>query len=178
LRLCYTGRMVEDKAPRDWIRAVASAYKRGAAIKAVWLGDGPLSDEMLALIAELGVSEAISLPGFESDRQRVMNLIGSSHLMPFTHITPESPRCLLEALMHSTPIVGYETAFSKDLVARNGGGMHVESGDFEALAEMIIRLDKDRKGLAQLVGNAAVDGKQFSSREVFRHRSELIKQHL
>ncbi|MGD0119517.1 MAG: glycosyltransferase [Candidatus Binatus sp.] len=178
LTLCYTGRMVEDKAPRDWVRAVASAYKRGAAIKAVWLGDGPLRDEMLALIAELGVSEAISLPGFESDRQRVMNLIGSSHLMPFTHITPESPRCLLEALMHSTPIVGYETAFSKDLVARNGGGMHVESGDFEALAEMIIRLDKDRKGLSQLVGNAALDGKQFSSREVFRHRSELIKDHL
>ena len=178
LTLCYTGRMVEDKAPRDWIRAVAGAYKRGARIKAVWLGEGPLLDEIQALIAELGMSEVISLPGFESDRQRVMNLIGSSHLMPFTHITPESPRCLLEALMHSTPMVGYETAFSKDLVARNGGGIHVESGNFEALAETLVKLDRDRESLAQLVRNAGLDGKQFSSKAVFRHRSELIKQHL
>ena len=124
------------------------------------------------------MSEAISLPGFESNRERVMNLIGCSHLMPFTHITPESPRCLIEALMHGTPIVGYETAFSKDLVAQNGGGMHVESGNFEAVAEMLIKLDRDREALAQLVRNAALDGKQFSSREVFRHRSELIKHHL
>jgi glycosyltransferase involved in cell wall biosynthesis len=178
LLLCYTGRMVEDKAPRDWVRAVAHAHKRGAQLKAIWLGDGPLRDAIAALVVELGVSEAIILPGFESDRQRVMNLIGSSHLMLFTHITPESPRCLLEALMHGTPILGYETAFSKDLVAKNGGGIHVESGNFEALAEMLIKLDKDRAALAQLVRNARLDGKQFSSREVFRHRSNLIKRYL
>lgn len=178
LMLCYTGRMVEDKAPGDWVRAVAQAYKQGARIKAVWLGNGPLREEIGSLVAELGVSEVISLPGFESDRQRVMNLIGSSHLMPFTHITPESPRCLIEALMHGTPIVGYETGFSKDLVARNGGGIHVESGNFEALAEMLIELDKDRPTLARLLRNAALDGKNFSSSEVFLHRSKLIKQHL
>lgn len=178
LMLCYTGRMVEDKAPRDWVRAVAHAHKRGARLKAIWLGDGPLRDEIAALVAEYGMSEVITLPGFESDRQRVMNLIGSSHLMLFTHITPESPRCLLEALMHGTPILGYETAFSKDLVAKNGGGIHVESGNFEALAEMLIKLDKDRAALAQLVRSARLDGKQFSSREVFRHRSNLIKRYL
>jgi colanic acid/amylovoran biosynthesis glycosyltransferase len=98
--------------------------------------------------------------------------------MLFTHITPESPRCLLEALMHGTPILGYETAFSKDLVAQNGGGIHVESGNSEALAEMLIKLDRDRATLAQLVRNARLDGKQFSSREVFRHRSNLIKRYL
>jgi glycosyltransferase involved in cell wall biosynthesis len=178
LVLCYTGRMVEDKAPREWVRAVAHAYKRGVRLKAIWLGDGPLRDEIAALVVELGVSQAIILPGFESDRQRVMNLIGSSHLMLFTHITPESPRCLLEALMHGTPILGYETAFSKDLVARNGGGIHVESGNYEALGEMLVKLDRDRAALAQLARNARLDGKQFSSREVFRHRSNLIKSHL
>lgn len=178
LRICYTGRFDQEKAPLDWIRAIAHAQSRGAKLSATWLGDGPLRMQAIALVNQLGCSDLIALPGFVSERQKVMNLIESSHLMLFTHIGRESPRCLLEALINSTAIVGYESSYSKELVSRHGGGLHVKSGDFEELGAVLVKLDRDRWLLADLIARARMDGRRFGGNEVFRARSELIIKYL
>lgn len=178
LRVCYTGRLDAEKAPLDWIRAIAFARDQGARLSATWLGDGPLRKEAVSLVKQLGCSELIALPGFVEDRQQVMDLVASSHIMLFTHIGPESPRCLLEALMHSTAIIGYESRYSKELVNKNGGGLHVRSGDFEELGAALVKCDRDRMSLAKLVGRARMDGRRFGADEVFRLRSGLIIEHL
>jgi glycosyltransferase involved in cell wall biosynthesis len=178
LRICYTGRFDHEKAPLDWIGAIAHAQSQGAKLSATWLGDGPLRMQAIALVNQLGCSDLITLPGFVSERQKVMNLIESSHLMLFTHIGRESPRCLLEALIHSTTIVGYDSTYSKELVSRHGGGLHVKSGDFEALGAVLVKLDRDRWLLADLIARARMDGRRFGASEVFRARSELIIKYL
>ncbi len=76
--------------------------------------------------------------------------------------------------MHSTAIIGYESRYSKELVSRNGGGLHVESGNFEELGAALVKGDRDRLFLAELVGRARMDGRRFGADEVFRLRSGLI----
>ncbi len=178
LEVCYTGRLAPEKGPLDWIRAIGHANTRGVKLRATWLGDGPLRAESLALVERMRLGDVISFPGFVEDRQRVMELIASSHAMLFTHLAPESPRCLVEALMHATPVIGYDTDHSKDLVKENGGGLHARPHDFRALGELLVGLNRDRSGLAALIRSAAMDGRHFGTREVFRRRSELIMQHL
>ncbi len=178
LRLCYTGRFDAEKAPLDWIRAIAYARDKGVRLSATWLGDGPLRKEAVSLVNQLGCSEIIALPGFVRERQQVMDLVASSHVMLFTHIGPESPRCLLEALMHSTAIIGYESGYSKELVSKSGGGLHVPSGNFEKLGAALVQCDRDRPFLAELVARARMDGQRFGADEVFRQRSGLIMKHL
>jgi hypothetical protein len=44
-----------------------------------------------------------------------------AHVFVFTHVTPESPRCLLEALVSGSPIVGYKSAFAEEVTTGRGG---------------------------------------------------------
>ena len=118
------------------------------------------------------------MPGFAADRRAVFAALRAAHLFLFCHKTPELPRCLIEALVSGCPIVGYEGAFARDLVAGHGGGLLVARDDVAALAAALTRLAADRARLGELIADAAADGAPFTDTAVFRHRSELIRRHL
>lgn len=178
IRLCYAGRMEPMKAPLDWIKAVERAHRLGVDLKATWLGAGSLLDEMQRMITERGLSSVIELVGFESDRDKLLKKIRESHLMLFTHITSESPRCLIESLISGTPIVGYQSDYADDLAKELGGGEFVPVGQWELLGDLLATLSRDRARLARLIQQAGENGKRFNSEVVFRERSELMKAYL
>lgn len=178
LRVCYAGRMDPMKAPLEWVRAIAKARELGANLEAVWLGEGSLRNEMEQLIRELGLTDCIRLAGFERDRSKLLQQIRDAHLMVFTHITPESPRCLIESLICGTPIVGYSSHYAEDLVKGSGGGQFVPIHNWQQLGEQLKTLADDRRRLAQLIQQAAASGTHFNDEVVFRERSQLIKSQL
>jgi len=178
LRICYAGRINPMKAPLDWVRAIGAARDAGVNVQATWFGEGELIDEMKSLIAELKLEQCIKLYGLERDRQKLLQQIRESHLMLFTHITPESPRCLIEALISGTPIVGYDSSYVQELTQSHGGGVFVPIHDWHKLGEQIVALDRDREKLAQLIQQAGINGSRFNDKAVFAERSELIKKHL
>jgi glycosyltransferase involved in cell wall biosynthesis len=178
IRICYAGRLDPMKAPFDWVQAIETALKLGVKLQATWIGDGSLFEQTQAMIAQRGLGNAITLLGFESDRQKVLQKIRESHLMLFTHITPESPRCLIESLTCGTPIIGYESHFASDLVKDFGGGMFAPIKDWQQLGELLLGLSSDRQQLSQLIQQAGKNGTRFHDQAVFQERSHLIKQHL
>jgi glycosyltransferase involved in cell wall biosynthesis len=178
IRLCYAGRMEPMKAPLDWIKAVERAHRLGVDLKATWIGAGSLMNEMQRMIAERGLESVIELVGFESDRDKLLKKIRESHLMLFTHITPESPRCLIEALISGTPIIGYQSYYAEDLVKDMGGGEFVPIRQWERLGDLLVTLSSDRHQLARLIQQAGENGKRFNSEVVFRERSDLMKAYL
>ncbi|WAL58372.1 glycosyltransferase [Thermocoleostomius sinensis] len=178
LRICYAGRMVDMKAPLDWIRAIAHAQQLGAPLEATWYGEGPLRPAMEQLIAELGLQNVVHLAGFERDRQALLQKIREAHVMLFTHITPESPRCLIESLICGTPIIGYHSAYPEDLLRGKGGGCLVPKQDWQQLGKTLHDLAMHRPRLVQLIQQAAANGEQYSDEFVFQERSRLITTHL
>jgi glycosyltransferase involved in cell wall biosynthesis len=178
IRICYAGRIDAMKAPLDWVQAVERARDSGVDLHATWMGDGALFDEMKAAIAQRGLNSCIELTGFEQNRERVLKTIRESHLMLFTHITAESPRCLIEALICGTPIIGYHSKYVEDLVKDFGGGMFVPVKDWKQLGDLVVALSKDRQCLSQLIKEAAENGARFNEEVIFRQRSELIKSNL
>lgn len=178
LRILYAGRIAPEKAPEDWLKALGKLSEIGVEFQAVWAGDGPLRDTFIRHLCDNNLSGLVNAPGFISDRSQIAQLYRQADLFVFTHITPESPRCLLEALKFGVPIVGYDSAFARDLISRHGGGVLFPCGDWEALAHGVATLVADRDQLMSLKEKAARDGKCFTSQAVFSERSKLIKKYL
>jgi glycosyltransferase involved in cell wall biosynthesis len=145
---------------------------------AKWYGDGPLIEELRHLVSDRGLSAWISFPGNVTVRSEVLDIFRAADLFVFCHLTPESPRCLMEALMSGLPILGFESAYASDLTSQYGGSATVPIGDVGALAELVTRYVSDKDARYNLSRAALHSGRQFSEQSVFRHRSELIKQFL
>jgi colanic acid/amylovoran biosynthesis glycosyltransferase len=177
LRIAYAGRLDPMKAPLDWLRALGAARDLGAEFEAVWLGDGPLHDDFHARLDQLGLRDYVRAPGFIAERATLLAELRRAHVFVFTHITPESPRCLLEALISGSPIVGYQSAFAEELTADHGGGAYVPLGDWQALGAKVAELATNRARLAGLIAKAAENGSRFNDEAVFRERSELIRRY-
>ena len=154
------------------------ARRLGADLKATWLGDGSMRDAMREEVERLGMSDVIALPGFVSDRDRVIRAIREADLMPFTHTEPESPRVLIEALMSACPIVGYDRPHPRDLISGHGGGVITPLGDWRAMGASLAAIAADRARLADLMRRAWQDGSRFDSDAMTRGRSSLIRERL
>ena len=178
IRICYAGRLDPMKAPFDWVQAIETALNSGVKLHATWMGDGTLFEQTKEMIAQRGLNEAIDLLGFESDRGKLLQRIRESHLMLFTHVTPESPRCLLESLTCGTPIIGYESHYALDLLKDFGGGMVVPLNEWQQLGELLVTLSQDRQQLSQMIEQAGRNGARFHDQTVFQERSALIKKYL
>jgi glycosyltransferase involved in cell wall biosynthesis len=177
LRIAYAGRLDPMKAPLDWLRALGTARDLGAEFEAVWLGDGPLHSEFQASIDQLGLRDRVRAPGFIAERATLLAELRRAHIFVFTHITPESPRCLLEALVSGSPIVGYSSAYAEELTTGRGGGAYVPLGDWQALGAKVAQLARDRSRLAGLIVEAAENGSRFNDEAVFSERSALIRRY-
>lgn len=178
LKIVFAGRADPMKGPLEWIEVLDKLAKDGVDFSATWLGNGALLDDMKHAVQAAGLEDRVSLPGFVTDRQQVLDALRDAHVHMFCHKTPESPRNLIEALISGTPIIGYDGAYARDLVNGHQGGEFVEIGDVDSLSELVKAIDADRPHLAQLIEDAYNDGKIFSSDAVFKHRSDLIKEFL
>ena len=176
LRVCYAGRLDPMKAPLEWLRALALAKAAGGArVEATWFGEGAMLEEARAECARLGLGEVVQFPGFLADRAALLMAIRRAHVLVFTHVTPESPRNLLEALVCGTPIVGYANAYAAELIEERGGGGLVPLHDVAGLGGLVAELAADRERVVSLVRAAAANGRRFTDAAVFAERSELVK---
>jgi glycosyltransferase involved in cell wall biosynthesis len=177
LKIIYAGRAHFEKGIMDWIDALDRARAIGVSFKASWYGDGPQLEEARSKVQLLGLSDDVLFPGSISDRGWLLGEIKDADLFQFCHLTPESPRCLIEALICGTPIVGYDRPYPADLIARHGGGM-LTASEPGALAQSLGKLFADRSELSALQQRAFEDSWDMIDEEVFRHRSHLIKSNL
>ncbi len=178
LRIVYTGRADPMKGPQDWVEVLHKVQAAGVDFQASWIGDGIALDQMRAQIAQSGLGDRVTTPGFLADRGALLETLRAADIFLFCHKTPESPRCLIEALVSGTPIVGYDGAFARDLIHAHGGGVLSPIHDTDALARQVVALAQSPRRLADLIRNAAADGAPYDDVSVFRHRSDLIRDHL
>jgi glycosyltransferase involved in cell wall biosynthesis len=178
LQIGYVGRSDPMKGPLDWIEALSGLEKRGVDFDAFWMGEGSETEAMKARAVELGLQGHVKFLGFVKDRQEVLERYRQAQVFFFCHKTPESPRCLIEALISGTPIVGYSGAFAEDLISGHGGGRLVAMDNVTALTDQLEQLAHDRRTLGELIKAAAKDGAPYDDVSVFKHRSDVIKRHL
>lgn len=178
LRVCYAGRTISMKGPELWLDALERVVAQGHDIEATWLGDGDMLAKMRQRVAEGPLTGKVRLEGFVSDRDHVIDTIRRSHVLLFCHVTDESPRVLVEALLSGTPLVGFRDPYAESLVTESDGGILVQRGDSLALSEKLATLARDRDALCALIDRAAASARHLTRSKVFAHRSELVRTYL
>ncbi len=176
LKVVYFGRASAMKAPLQWIEVLKALSDNNVEFTATWYGDGEELEALKQKINEYNLDDCITAPGFCSDHGFLMQELKKADIFLFTHVTPESPRCLIEALVCGAPIIGYESDYTKNLINKYGGGSLVKIGEIQKLANTIFELNKDREELATLTKQAAENGKRFNDIAAFKERSDLIKE--
>jgi glycosyltransferase involved in cell wall biosynthesis len=137
----FAGRLIPEKQATAIVPAVAHARKRIPALRAEIFGDGPERGEVLRLIDEYGLGEAIQAPGFvESDRiqeavRRALCLVFPSRREGYGLVVVEAA-----ALGTPTIVIRAPDNAAVELITEGENGLIAASAEPEELGEAILRV--------------------------------------
>lgn len=168
-RLCYqkhfdalikTWRIVADRFP-DWTLDI-------------WGGNGPLSENLKSLIAELNLEKHVILRGETPD---ISSRMAESSMIISTSVFEGMPLVLLEALSAGLPIVTFNYKYGADEIVTDGeNGYIVEEDDLDTLAERIGRLISNEELRIKMGENAYIASQKFHPEVIAGRWMDLFRQ--
>ncbi len=145
------GRLSTQKAPQNFVRALARVLERRPEVRFVIVGDGELRDRVERLARRLGVESRLTILGYRDD---VPELLPALDVYVLPSLWEGLGRSLTEAMYTGRPVVVTRVEGVPELVEDDRTGLLVEPNDVAALAEAILTLLTDREK-AQRLGRAA-----------------------
>jgi glycosyltransferase involved in cell wall biosynthesis len=144
--LLSVGRLVRKKDQRGLLDAFALVREKLPA-RLVVFGEGPMRRALETRIGELGLGDAVALPGHTDNP---FAEIARADLFVLSSISEGMPSALIEALACGTPVVSTDCPSGpREILDAGRYGELVEVGDAEALAAAMLRqLEGDRRGQA------------------------------
>jgi glycosyltransferase involved in cell wall biosynthesis len=114
------GRIDYQKAPEQWVDALASVAEDD--VWGVWIGDGPMHDEMLARVRRRGMADRFRLLGHRDD---VAELLPALDVFALASRYEGLPCALVEAMEAGVPVVATAVNAVPDLVIPGETGLLV-----------------------------------------------------
>ena len=132
-----SGRFVSQKGHRYLVEAAGAIVRRHPEVRFLWLGDGPLEDELRAQIEGAGLSDRFVFAGLLDDFE--LEMAGSDMMVHPATIEPFGI-VLLEAMRVGLPIVASRVGGIPEVVADNETGDLIPPKDTAALGKAVTRL--------------------------------------
>ncbi|WZH37418.1 MAG: glycosyltransferase [Microbacterium enclense] len=158
-RVVVLGRLAPGKRLGPAIRAFARVVARAPAARLELWGAGAQRAELESLIGELGLAEAVALPGLTTDPGAVLD---RAAVYLTTSAFEGQGLALAEALAHGTPAVAYDIRYGPRDMLAGGGGILVPDGDDDALVDALVQLLTDDGLRERLSVEAAHAASQLS----------------
>jgi glycosyltransferase involved in cell wall biosynthesis len=170
-RFACVARLSEQKGHLLLIEAVCQLASEELKFKVVLVGDGPLRDEIEALIDRFHLKDYIEITGWATNSE-VQHQILASQVMVLPSFAEGLPVVIMEALALSRPVISTYIAGIPELVEPDKCGWLVPSGSAEALASAM------RAALLSSVEELAAMGKLGAKRVAQAHNAALEAQKL
>jgi glycosyltransferase involved in cell wall biosynthesis len=106
------------------------------------VGDGPLQSQLLGITRALGLSQSITFTGAQRDIPAQLYR-GSFAVSPSRW--EGMPNAVLEAMACGIPCVATRVSGSEDIIQHGKNGLLVEVGDYQAMAQAILTMLRDRE---------------------------------
>jgi glycosyltransferase involved in cell wall biosynthesis len=145
------GRLIEQKDHATLLRAFARVHAERPEARLAILGAGPLEAELRALVAELGLGEAVVLPG----RTAIRDWLERADVFVHTARWEGFGIVLLEAMLASLPVVATDVSAVPEVVVPGETGALVAAGDVEGVARELVSL-LEEPALARRLGEAGL----------------------
>jgi len=151
------GRLVEKKGVPTLLAAVKLLRDKGRPIECVILGDGTQRASVERAVDELGIKDAVQLPGWAAPEDVRKWMSRASVLAAPSVVTADGdrdglPNVILEAAAAGLPVVASDVGGIGEFVCNEVTGLLVTPGDADALATAIERMMEDevfRKKVAE-----------------------------
>jgi len=160
LRVLSVGRLDAEKNPLLMADVMAGLASDGRDWRLTVCGDGAMEDALRERLSELGVADRVTLAGFVSLEEGLLELYRSSHLLLHCSWTEGVPQVLLEAFAARLPIVA--TAVGGVPEAAGGAAELVPPGDVGAAVGALRSLAGDADRRAALTEEGAVRAREHS----------------
>jgi len=142
------GRLIEQKDHATLLRAFVRVLPTVPDARLAILGGGPLEAQTRRLVAEIGLEDAVTLPG----RTDIRDWLERADVFVHTSRWEGFGIVLLEAMLAGLPIVATRVSAVPEVVAEGETGLLVEPGDDAGVAEALGALLADRARAAALGG--------------------------
>jgi glycosyltransferase involved in cell wall biosynthesis len=135
------GRLAAEKGFDLLIRSISALVSRGLDVRLAIIGEGSERKNLESLAAELGISDRVFLPGWQSD---VREYFEAMDVFALSSHREGLPNVLLEAMALEVPVVATRVNGVPRLVQDGRNGLLIEPGDVEALTTALVELLKNR----------------------------------
>ncbi|HLL92029.1 MAG TPA: glycosyltransferase [Solirubrobacteraceae bacterium] len=137
----FAGRLIPEKQVTLAVAAMAIAVARIEGLRGEFLGDGPERDVLARAIAEHGIQEMVSAPGFvesdvlDAEMRRALCMLATSRREGYGLV-------VVEAAARGTPsvVVAGEDNAATELIEEGVNGTIAPNADPAAVAEAIVRV--------------------------------------
>src|SRR5205823_12756384 len=151
--ILYVGRIVREKGIFTLLEALDELRTRGKDVSLVFVGEGPLKEDLAKEVLRRKLNDRVKLAGFV-DEKKLVSLYNSSdafvlpsHYEPFGMVA-------LEAMASRVPVVVSDVGGLSEIVEDGITGVKVPAANPSTLAEGILRVLEDRELSEQLKENA------------------------
>ncbi|MEM7283126.1 MAG: glycosyltransferase [Pseudomonadota bacterium] len=181
--LLSIGRLVEKKGIEFAIRALSKVKAQGGDFHYHIVGDGPLKDELTALVEQHGLQNQVSFLGWQSQAQIVEHMVNSD-LMITPSVTARDgdkegiPMVLMEAMASGLPVISTYHSGIPELIEDGVSGRLVPERDIDGLANAILQAihEPDQSRRYAAAGRKQVE-KSFDLTRLNQRLVGLYQQH-
>jgi glycosyltransferase involved in cell wall biosynthesis len=144
--LLSVARLLKVKLVEDALKAMVVAIKRDPVVIGVFAGDGPLREQLEAMVAAENLNDRIFFLGNVS-QERLSKLI--PHCIT---LSPLTGLALMEAGLGGSPTVAYDIEWQSEFIQDGVNGYLVPARDHAAMADKALTILHDNEVRARFAG--------------------------
>src|SRR6266540_3276281 len=137
--ILYVGRIVREKGIFTLLDALEKLRKQGKDVSLVYVGEGPLQEDLAKEVLRRKLSDRVTLAGFV-DEKKLVSLYNSSDVFVLASHYEPFGMVVLEAMASRIPVVVSDVGGLSEIVEDGITGVKVLASDPRALAEGILRV--------------------------------------
>jgi colanic acid/amylovoran biosynthesis glycosyltransferase len=165
-RFVCVGRLDEQKGSLLLVEAASQLAVEGLKFKVIFVGDGPLRNQIQSLITTLNLQDHIEVAGWATNSQVQQHII-NAQVMILPSFAEGLPVVIMEALALCRPVISTYIAGIPELVEEDKCGWLVPSGSVTELAAAM------SKAIQTPVETLAQMGKLGAERVIKEHNAKL-----
>lgn len=168
--LVSTGELNDNKNHKTVIQAVHRL--NNLSVKYLICGQGPLKNELLNLVQELGLEHQVMLLGYRTD---IIEINHIADVFVFPSFREGLSVALMEAMACGLPVVCSDIRGNRDLIEDGKGGFLVEPKDVAGFAQSIKSLSENSALSKRMGQHNVVRVRDFDTSIVLRHMKDIYK---